>query len=86
MLVKMETSDASMCTQHANAIEKGGGGNVIDITVWILVLTRLCCTIGIVDFRWSVEIPWSSLRNRMVLSWGRFNSSCPLQFVRKVCA
>ena len=37
--------------------------NVIDVLVCLLVLTRLCCIIGIVcglpvGFRWSVEISW----------------------------
>ena len=38
-------------------------GNVINVIVYLLVLFRLCCTIGIVcgllvGFRWSVEIYW----------------------------
>ena len=37
--------------------------NVINVIVCLLVLTRLCCTIGIVcgllvGYQWSVEISW----------------------------
>ena len=37
--------------------------NATDIIVWLNVLSRLCCTIGIVfglsvGFRWSVRISW----------------------------
>ena len=50
-------------------------GYVIDLIVCLLVLTRLCFTIGIfcglpVCFRWSKFLgEWASLRNRMVLLW-----------------
>ena len=30
----------------------------MDIIVCLLVLSRLCCTIGIVDFQWSVKFSW----------------------------